>query len=221
VEVQALWFNALRVLENLAANFGDIVQQKHCQRLATRVEQSFNEKFWNPAIGCLHDVVTDSGVDSSVRPNQILAVSLPYSMLPAERARHVVETVERELLTPFGLRSLSPRDERYQGRYAGDPSLRDAAYHQGTVWTWLIGPFVTAFFKVNGRTEATRRQVSLWLQKLCAHLHEAGLGQVSEIFDGDPPHKPRGCFAQAWSVAELLRVLSEEQLDLLQWQTAS
>jgi len=144
--------------------------------------------------------------DASLRPNQILAVSLSHSILDSARARAVVEAVERELLTPRGLRSLAPSDPAYRGRYVGDASTRDMTYHQGTVWPWLAGPFFIAWLKVHGTDEASRKTVKAWLAQFEEHLTEAGLGQVSEIFDGDAPFEPRGCIAQAWSVAELPRV---------------
>jgi glycogen debranching enzyme len=143
--------------------------------------------------------------DGSIRPNQILAVSLTHSMLGAERAHGVLETVARDLLTPVGLRSLAPGDPHYIGRYEGGVHSRDGAYHQGTVWPWLIGPFISAYLRVHGRTDATRARARRFLEGFQSHLAEAGLGQVSEIFDGDAPHHPRGCVAQAWSVAEVLR----------------
>jgi glycogen debranching enzyme len=131
-------------------------------------------------------------------------------MLQRGKARRVLEVVERELLTPYGLRTLSPRDSRYCGRYEGGPLSRDAAYHQGTVWPWLMWPFITAYLTVHGRTAAAKQQAAQWMEPFRSHVNTAGLGQISEIFDGDPPHQPRGCIAQAWSVAELLRVLVEE-----------
>jgi len=143
---------------------------------------------------------------ASLRPNQILGVSLSHSILDSARARAVVEAVERELLTPRGLRSLAPSDPAYRGRYVGDAPTRDMTYHQGTVWPWLAGPFFIAWLKVHGTDEASRKTVKAWLAQFEEHLTEAGLGQVSEIFDGDAPFEPRGCIAQAWSVAELLRV---------------
>jgi glycogen debranching enzyme len=130
-------------------------------------------------------------------------------MLPPGKARPVVEVVQRELLTPYGLRSLAPGDPQYRGRYEGDQRSRDSAYHQGTVWPWLMGPFITAYLKLNGRTKETRGQVAQWLAPFREHLYDAGIGQISEIFDGDPPHRPRGCIAQAWSVAEILRAAIE------------
>ena len=207
VEIQALWYNALRVLEGLAREFGFADDERKFAARAARAHDSFNEQFWNEEAGCLYDVVNGHERDASLRPNQIFAVSLQYSMLSGERARLVVEAVERELLTPYGLRSLAPSDSRYRGLYGGGPAERDAAYHQGTVWAWLIGPFVTAYLKVNGRTPAALGRAQTLLTSLVEHLKEAGLGHVSEIFDGDAPHAPRGCVAQAWSVAELLRAL--------------
>ena len=133
-------------------------------------------------------------------------------MVSIERSKQVVEVVERELLTPYGLRSLAPGDPQYRGRYEGDQRSRDGAYHQGTVWAWLMGPFISAYIKVNGRTKESREKAAQRLVSFREHLSDAGLGQVSEIFDGDPPHRPRGCIAQAWSVAELLRVAVQDVL---------
>jgi len=145
-----------------------------------------------------------------MRPNQILAASLTYSMLSKDRAKAVVDAVERELFTPYGLRSLSAADARYRGRYVGDSMSRDSSYHQGPVWAWLLGPFIDAYLKINGKKAQV--QVREWLQVFSGHLTDAGLGHVSEIFDGDFPHLPRGCFAQAWSVAEVLRAVVENGL---------
>jgi glycogen debranching enzyme len=131
-------------------------------------------------------------------------------MLSPERSRIVVETVREHLLTPYGLRTLAPRDPQYRGRYTGNPGERDGAYHQGTVWPWLIGPFITAYVKVNGASNAARRQAGEWLVPLQDHLSDAGLGHISEIFDGDAPHRPAGCVAQAWSVGEVLRAYVED-----------
>jgi predicted glycogen debranching enzyme len=202
VEVQALWINALRAAGGRHA------------ALAVRAQQAFCARFWNAAARCLHDVVDcdhEAGrVDSSVRPNQILAVGgLPYVIVDREMAAAVVTAVERDLVTPMGLRSLSPRDPAYHGRYEGDGAERDSAYHQGTVWPWLIGPFVDAWLRVKGddaarREEARRR----FLGPLQEHLQAAGLGHVSEIADGDAPHTPRGCPFQAWSLGELTRALA-------------
>jgi glycogen debranching enzyme len=176
--------------------------------MASMAKASFNGQFWNASASCLFDVVDGPGKDPSVRPNQMFAVSLPNSMLDAERALAVVEKVEAELLTPVGLRSLSPDDPRYVRVYQGSPETRDAAYHQGTVWAWLIGPFIDAYLKTHPDNSATRRKVKCFLAGFEDHLTDAMLGQVAEIFDGDAPHHTRGAAAQAWSVAELLRVKS-------------
>jgi glycogen debranching enzyme len=165
---------------------------------------------WNDKGGYLYDVVNTGVPDASIRPNQIFAVSLPYTMLRPERAKLVVDVVQQHLLTPYGLRTLAPNDPQYRGRYTGDPHSRDGAYHQGTVWPWLMGPFITAFIKVNGGSQAARQQAETWLSPLKDHLADAGLGHISEIFDGDYPHRPVGCIAQAWSVAEILRATVEE-----------
>jgi predicted glycogen debranching enzyme len=216
VEIQALWYNALRVMAHLASVFGDPPAAARYGALADRVRDRFCQVFWNEAAGCLYDVVVDSGEpDASIRPNQIFAVSLPYPLLTSEQALQVVDVVEWELLTPYGLRTLSPRDRNYRGRYEGDPVHRDGAYHQGTVWPWLLGPFLTAYVKVHGGTELetqrdARNRADHFLDPLRAHLLQAGLGQISEVFDGDFPHRPGGCFAQAWSVAEVLRTYVED-----------
>jgi glycogen debranching enzyme len=145
-----------------------------------------------------------------MRPNQIFAVSLFHSMLPRELAVRVVAAVERDLLTPYGLRSLAPSDPQYRGRYEGNPRSRDSAYHQGTVWPWLMGPFLSAYLKVNVRTARTLRQASEWLAEFRRYIGDEGVGQIPEVFDGDAPQRPGGCIAQAWSVAELLRCLVED-----------
>jgi len=222
VEIQALWYNALRVMEDLASRFGDEAAQKRYRHMAAVAQWSFNRLFWNEKLGCLYDVVNGGPPDPSIRPNQIFAASLPHSMLPRDRARSVVEKVEEHLLTPFGLRSLAPSDPQYRGRYTGDQAARDGAYHQGTVWVWLLGPFITAYMKVNGGSGEARRQAQAWLSPLESHLAEAGLGHISEIFEGDAPHRPCGCIAQAWSVAEILRVYLEDVRGLRPntWQAA-
>ncbi len=214
VEIQALWYNALCVMEEFARDFGDPPARKRYAALAENTRASFNAVFWNDAGGCLYDVVAGDARDASLRPNQIFAVSLPYSMLPPERARSVVEVVQRELLTPYGLRSLAPGDPQYRPRYEGDARSRDSAYHQGTVWPWLMGPFVTAYCKVNRHSQGAREQARKWLAPLEEHLSQAGLGQIAEVFDAHAPHRPAGCFAQAWSVAEILRALVEDILEV-------
>jgi len=203
VEVQALWVNALRIGAMLDPSLAS---------LADRAQTSFAARFWNDERQCLYDVVDADGIsgknDPAFRPNQIFAVGgLPHQLIAGERAAAVVAAVERELLTPLGLRSLGPNEPGYRPRYEGGPVERDGAYHQGTVWPWLIGPFVEAWLRVHGddaetRVEAKRR----FLDPLMAHLDEAGLGHVSEVAGGDPPHRPGGCPFQAWSVGELLRI---------------
>jgi predicted glycogen debranching enzyme len=210
VEIQALWYNAVCIMENIAGRLGDEIARKRYSNLAALTKWSFNRLLWNEKGGYLYDVVNGGPPDASIRPNQIFAVSLPHSMLSSERANRVVEVVKEHLLTPYGLRSLAPSNPQYRGRYSGDGGSRDAAYHQGTVWPWLMGPFISAYVKVNGGSDAARRQAEAWLAPLKDHLTDAGLGQVSEIFDGDPPHRPVGCIAQAWSVAELLRATVED-----------
>jgi predicted glycogen debranching enzyme len=203
VEVQALWLNALWI----ATAFSDRWIEPHDRALET-----FQDRFWNEAGGCLYDVV-DPGhapgtADATFRPNQIFAVGgLPFPILEGERARRVVDAVEAKLSTPLGLRSLSPDDPAYVGRYEGGPRQRDSAYHQGTVWPFLAGAFVDAWVRVRGATpEAKNEARRRFLKPLLEHLDEAGLGHVSEIADGDAPHVPRGCPFQAWSVGELLRI---------------
>ncbi len=203
VEIQALWLNALRVAERFTPGYAS---------LYAKGVESFARRFWNPAARCLYDVVDADHIpgrlDPTLRPNQILAVGgLPYSLLEGERARQVVDAVERQLWTPLGLRTLAPGAEGYTPQYQGGIRERDGAYHQGTVWPWLLGPFVEAWVRVRGsgadvRAEARRR----FFQPLLDHLDVAGVGHISEIVDAEPPHTPRGCPFQAWSVGEALRL---------------
>jgi predicted glycogen debranching enzyme len=210
IEIQALWYNALCIMETLASKFGDELGRKRYATQATLAKWSFNRLFWNEKLGCLYDVVNGSELDASIRPNQIFAVSLRHTMLTPERAQRVVGTVHEHLLTPYGLRTLAPSDPNYHGRYTGDQTSRDGAYHQGTVWPWLLGPFLTAYLKVNGHGVGAKEQAKAWLKPLQAHLLDRGVGQIDEIFEGDAPHRPVGCIAQAWSVAELLRSCVED-----------
>jgi predicted glycogen debranching enzyme len=210
VEIQALWYNALRIITDLASRFADKKRKERFFEMAEIADDSFNGQFWNGEGKCLFDVINDEEKDGSIRPNQIFAVSLPHSMLDPVKGRQVVKKVEAELLTPFGLRSLSPNDPSYVPIYIGSPRDRDAAYHQGTVWAWLIGPFVDAYRKVHSKDSKAEQRISELISGLKEHLAQATLGQVSEIFDGDAPHHPRGCGAQAWSVAELLRITASK-----------
>jgi predicted glycogen debranching enzyme len=215
VEIQALWYNALKIMEELAQRFGDGDLCERYSALAFKVSEAFNQLFWNSEQNCLYDVIENGVADASLRPNQIFTVSVHYSMLSRDRAQAVVKAVERDLLTPVGLRTLAPSDPHYHPRYEGDQRSRDSAYHQGTVWPWLLGPFITAYVRVNDGTLAARKHAHGLLRGLEVHLREAGLGQISEIFEGDAPHLPRGCFAQAWSVAEILRSLCQDVYQLV------
>ena len=203
VEIQALWINALRIADTFTDQFRDLL---------TRATASFDRRFWNEEGGFLRDVVDPDhragAADPTFRPNQILAVGgLPFPLIEGDRARKIVDAVETRLWTPLGLRTLAPGDPRYRGRYEGGPLERDGAYHQGTAWPWLLGAFVDAWVRVRGGgPDAVREARRRFLGPLEAHLDEAGLGHVSEIVDGDPPHTPRGCPFQAWSVGEMLRL---------------
>ena len=203
VEINALWLNALDVALRLAARVRNSGEARFCQSLLATASSSFS-RFWNPQRACLYDVIDVDGSalhDASVRANQILAVALPYCPLPPDQMRAVVDCCARELLTSHGLRTLSPQEPGYRGTYAGDAAERDASYHMGTVWAWLLGPFVRAHFRVYGDA----RLAQSFLAPLAQHVGSTCLGTLSEIFDGDAPHTARGCFAQAWSVAEILR----------------
>jgi predicted glycogen debranching enzyme len=206
VEVNALWYNALC----LCARFydgRDVENARHYKSMADKVKVSFCELFWNKKTGYLNDcILPDGSVDSTLRPNQIFAVSLGFSPLSPHEQASVVDVVQKELLTPYGLRTLNVQDDRYKGTYTGPQQQRDEAYHQGTVWPYLIGPFIESFLKVNDYNRKSKKQAAEFIQPLMQHLTEQGcIGSISEIFDGDAPHNPRGCIAQAWSVAELIR----------------
>jgi predicted glycogen debranching enzyme len=206
VEINALWYNALCLLARWLNEEEQPVPAAEMENLAARVRQSFNRRFWNEEAGYLFDVVDgEGGDDPALRPNQILAVSLLFPVLDQSRWRAVVDTVGKSLLTPLGLRSLSREHPDYKANYRGDLRSRDAAYHQGTVWAWLIGPFIDAWLKVY---PDSRQQARGFLDTLVGeHLKEACIGSISEVFDAEPPFTPRGCIAQAWSVAEVLRSL--------------
>ena len=206
VEINALWYNSLCLLAQFYAG-RDTENAKHYKGMADKVENSFCQLFWNERAGYLNDcILPDGSVDASLRPNQIFAVSLPFSALPPHKQGKVVDVVHKELLTPFGLRTLVASDSRYKGAYTGPQQQRDEAYHQGTVWPYLIGPFVASYLKVNSFSRKSKRKAAEFIEPLLQHLTEDGcLGQICEIFDGDPPHRPKGCIAQAWSVAELIR----------------
>ncbi|MEP6885846.1 MAG: amylo-alpha-1,6-glucosidase [Gammaproteobacteria bacterium] len=203
VEINALWLNALDVAARLAARLRRADEKKFCQSLLDRATLNFG-RFWNEQRSCLYDVIDVDGggdLDARIRPNQILAVSLPHCTLNTGQMRAVVDTCARELVTSYGLRSLSPQESGYLGRYQGDAGQRDAAYHMGTAWGWLLGPFSRAHYRVHGDA----RLALSFLSPMAEHLESACVGTLGEIFDGDAPHSARGCFAQAWSVAEILR----------------
>jgi glycogen debranching enzyme len=208
IEVNALWYNALRTIAKIARRLGKPHQEYDA--IADRTLARF-DRFWNGDLGYCYDVLdTPDGNDASLRPNQIFAVSLPESPLTEAQQRSVVDVCGRSLLTSHGLRSLSSDHPNYRGRYGGTPQQRDGAYHQGTVWGWLLGPFVRAHFRVY-RNPVQARQ---FLEPMANHLSAHGIGSLSEIFDGDPPFHPRGCFAQAWTVAEVLLAWAAiEQID--------
>jgi predicted glycogen debranching enzyme len=205
VEINALWYNSLRLMEVLGERVAGAPSPEE-------VRENFLRQFWGEGKGHLCDTVCGEYKDWSLRPNQIFALSLPFPLIAErDRASRILNVLWNKLLTPVGLRSLSPDDPQYRGRYLGDVFSRDATYHQGTVWGWLIGPFVTALIRFGWERETGRRLLEPLMTK---HLGEAGLGTISEIFDGDPPHPPRGCVSQAWSVAEVLRSYVEDVLGI-------
>lgn len=211
VEIQALWVRALAVAAALAEQFGESAYAAQCRQDRARATASFRDRFWYRTGGYLFDVVDGpTGDDASLRPNQIFALALDDQLVTDAQAKQVLQLLKERLLTPVGLRTLAPEDIRFCASYEGGVAERDAAYHQGTVWPFLLGPFVTAWVKTYGDSPSVRRDARLFLQGLFEHLDEACLGQVSEIFDGERPHRARGCVAQAWSVAEPLRALIED-----------
>lgn len=211
VEVQALWYNALKIFETLLLQNGESEAADHILGKAEQARRSFEEKFWYPEGNYLYDLIDETGKpDSTLRPNQVFALSLPFHLTAGEKAKAVMDVLRTELYTPFGLRSLSPDDPGYKSHYGGDAFQRDSAYHQGTVWSWLLGPFVEAGMKCAGDT--FRAEAVAVIDRFAPHLNEACIGTVSEIFDGAAPHHPRGCVAQAWGVAEILRVIKTYSL---------
>lgn len=213
VELNALWYNALCIVSELAGRAGQtgLVQRLSVQ--AQHLHDAFNAHFWNESTGCCFDVVDEHGRDGSIRPNQLLAISLPFAVLDLAHHESALRKITDELLTPFGLRSLSPRENAYQGRYGGDLLARDRAYHQGSVYPWLLGPYITATLRLNGRSPTARKQAGTLLTPLLQSIPDR-FGLIPELFDGDPPHRPGGLVASALSTGELLRAYAEDILDL-------
>jgi predicted glycogen debranching enzyme len=215
VEVQALWYNALRVMQFLADKFGEYRIAEDYSKMAETAKHSFNNKFWDSERNCLFDVITKSGEpDRSVRPNQIIIGALDFPVIDKEKASNVIDFVQAELLTPVGLRTLSPKDSRYKGKYDGDRPSRDRAYHNGSIWPWLTGPLTTAYLKAKGYQESNIQYAykNFIMPLFTTEVRRGGLGTLNEIYDGDAPYIPRGCIAQAWSVAEPLRAVIEDIL---------
>ncbi|HVT80985.1 MAG TPA: amylo-alpha-1,6-glucosidase, partial [Phycisphaerae bacterium] len=217
VEINALWYSNLRFMALLSGQAGDAARAAMYASLANRVGGVFEKTYFNADTQCLNDCIGDNGSpDPSIRPNQLIAVALPFSPLTLNTQKAIVATCQKYLLTPMGMRTLAPPPPpgsmAYHGRCAGDQRARDMAYHQGTVWPWLMGPFISAYVRVGGNAAASRNEARALLEPFRAHLHTAGLGSISEIADGDSPHAPRGCPAQAWSVGEVLRAYYEDVL---------
>jgi predicted glycogen debranching enzyme len=210
VEINALWYNALCIMDYFMTELNYQGDAEFFQMKALTVKANFNRLFWNDRDRCLYDYIEGDFFCADIRPNQLYALALPFKILNSEKYRYVIEVVRKQLLTPRGLRSLSPLHSDYKGKYQGDLLHRDGAYHQGTVWSFLIGVYIDALFAALG--EDAREESTFILKGFARHLDEAGLGTISEIFDGDPPHAPGGCIAQAWSVGELLRVAFEYKI---------
>lgn len=217
VELNALWYSALCIVAELCERLGLAERCAQFTALARLTHNAFNRRFWNeraaPA-GCCFDVVGEHGNDPSVRPNQLFALSLPFPVLSFDRHAAVLETVRRELLTPFGIRTLSPADPAYAGRSSGNVHARDRAYHGGSAYPWLLGPYATALLRVKGRSESARQEARQLLDAPLHYLRRDGVGQLCELFDGDAPQRPGGAVASATAVAELLRAYAEEVLNL-------
>ena len=212
VEIIALWYNALMIYAEMLLLNDEKLNAKIYSFQAKRIKDKFLDYFWNEEGQCLYDFVRDGYKDPSVRPNQLFALSLPYTLIEGEKAKSVLKIVSEKLYTPFGLRSLSQDTPEYRGYYGGNQTERDGAYHQGTVWSWLLGPYVDAILNVKG--EKGKAEVEKIIENISSHLKDACMGNISEIFDGDAPHTSRGCMAQAWSVGEILRVIKLSKLSV-------
>jgi predicted glycogen debranching enzyme len=221
VELNALWYSALRIAADLCARFDRSVWAGEFNRLAESVRIAFNRRFWNELAGCCFDVINDRGTDPSIRPNQLLAISLPHPVLSPDRHLRVLEAVRLLLLTPFGLRTLAPNDPSYQGVYRGDAVSRDRAYHQGSAYPWLLGPYIAAVGKVVGRCAQSQGHARNLLEPCLRYLRGEGLGQLPELFDGDAPHHPGGAQASARSVGMILQAYVEEVLGFVPTASAT
>jgi predicted glycogen debranching enzyme len=211
VEIQALWYNVLKIYASLLEMNGQPKDAALANASAEKTKKSFVDMFWYADGNYLYDVIDENNTpDASLRPNQLFAISLPFTLLEPEKANEILKIIKQKLYTPVGLRSLSPDDPGYKGAYEGDARKRDSSYHQGTVWSWLLGAYVEGWMKLNGKEY--RQQAKEIIDSFSYHLNEACIGNVSEIFDGDSPHHPRGCVAQAWGVAEILRVIKTYDL---------
>ncbi|MBI3682536.1 MAG: glycogen debranching enzyme family protein [Acidobacteria bacterium] len=208
VEINALWYNALRMTAWWARRFGEEREAEELSAEAARVLESFEQKFWNPARGCLYDRLVPEGPDDRLRPNQLFALCLPFPLIEETRQRSIVDVVTGKLLTPFGLRTLDPEHPEYRPRYEGGPRERDGAYHQGSVWPWLMGPYISARLQAYGPAGENLQRCRELMDAFAGELRRGCLGTLCEIYDAEPPHRPVGAAAQAWSVAELLRVMA-------------
>lgn len=212
VEINALWYNALMIMSHIYDQTGGDGTQY--RKLAVKVKKAFLKVFWNEKANCLYDVVNEQGPDEKIRPNQILALSLSFPLLEGDKAKSVVDAVHELLYTALGLRTLSQKEPQYRGIYIGDQFARDGAYHQGTVWAWPLGRFITAYARVHRKDTGLKQQLLAFFKPFQDHLLDACIGNISEIFDGNEPLLPRGCCAQAWSVSEILRAYIEDYLPL-------
>lgn len=214
VEIQALWYNALKITELLSNKFEKKRLAEKFNEISIKAKTSFNRKFFNPTNNCLFDVITKTKGDSSIRPNQIFSISLNFPILKHNQKKPVMDIVSSKLLTPYGLRTLDPDSPNYKGYYLGDRTNRDSAYHNGTVWPWLLGPYISAISKTEKSQQMDHNKKNLLINLLKNNLYSNGLGHINEIFDGNFPYEPRGCISQAWSVAELIRSYFEDILNI-------
>jgi len=213
VEIQALWYNALKIFAELLRMNNQHGDADYINLSAEKASKSFTQQFWYEVGNYFYDNIDENGnLDSSLRPNQLFAISLPFSLVEADKAKMVLEKIEEELYCSVGLRTLPKTDPRYVSSYGGDVYSRDGSYHQGTVWSWLLGPYIDAIMKVGKNNEEAKQKAAGVIEKFKYHLNEGCVGSVSEIFDAEAPHHPRGCVAQAWGVAEILRVMTEYKL---------